>query len=224
MYLYNHPNSYRDVAQFHQLDDVVVVQQAPTQNNNVGGGIKAAITPPPAPVRPSKRVIGIKNVTKQSGATTLTYMMRNELAKHYNVVAIELDKTDFTYFKDKNLVSANTGTFLNELNKYSNADIILVDVNNNAQAISRCDEIIYLIEPSMIKLNKLMMTMPQTLKDLKDKKIILNQSLLSSKDVLDFEYEAKLKIYYNLPPLDEREKNISALKTFLVKLGFEKLK
>ena len=62
------------------------------------------------------------------------------------------------------------------------------------------------------------------LQGLKDKKIILNQSLLSSKDVLDFEYEAKLKIYYNLPPLDEREKNISALKTFLVKLGFEKLK
>ena len=70
---------------------------------------------------------------------------------------------------------------LNELNKYSNADIILVDVNNNAQAISRCDEIIYLIEPSMIKLNKLMMTMPQTLKDLKDKiKNIINAVTIAS--------------------------------------------
>ena len=223
-YLYNHPNSYRDVAQFHQLDDVVVVQQAPA-SNNVGSAVKEVIAPAaPVVTKPAKRVIGIKNVTKQSGATTLTYMMRNELAKHYNVVAIELDKTDFTYFKDKNLVSANTGTFLTELNKYGNADIILVDVNNNAQAISRCDEIIYLIEPSMMKLNKLTMTMPQTLKELKDKKIILNQSLLSSKDVLDFEYEAKLKIFYNLPPLDEREKNIPVLKTFLVKLGFDKLK
>ena len=151
-------------------------------------------------------------------------MMRNELAKKYNVVAMELDKTDFTYFKDRNLVSANNGTFMGELNKYGNADVILIDVNNNQQAISRCDEIIYLLEPSMIKLNKLMMTMPQTLKDIKDKKIILNQSLLSSKDVLDFEYESKLKIFYNLPPLDEREKNIQALKTFLVKLGFDKLK
>lgn len=227
-YLYNHPNSYRDVAQFHQLEDVVVIEKpaAPSPNNN-GASVQAAVAAPiapAAPVKPAKRVIGIKNVTKQSGATTLTYMMRNELAKHYNVVAIELDKTDFTYFKDRNLVSANTGTFMTELNKYANADIVLVDVNNNTQAISRCDEILYLIEPSMIKLNKLTMTMPQTLKEIKDKKIILNQSLLSSKDVLDFEYEAKLKIFYNLPPLDEREKNIAALKTFLVKLGFEKLK
>ena len=221
-YLYNHPNSYRDVAQFHQLEE----PQPVAQPQSPATIIKEKIVYKEAkqPEIHVKRVIGIKDVTKQAGATTLTYMMRNELAKKYNVVAIELDKTDFTYFKDRNLVSANNGTFLNELNKYANSDVILIDVNNNQQAISRCDEIIYLLEPSMIKLNKLMMTMPQTLKDIKDKKIILNQSLLSSKDVLDFEYESKLKIYYNLPPLDEREKNIQALKTFLVKLGFDKLK
>ena len=225
-YLYNHPNSYRDVAQFHQLDD-------PETDGDAAGGVKTPATiikekivyrDNKQPDVHVKRVIGIKNVTKQAGATTLTYMMRNELAKKYNVVAMELDKTDFTYFKDRNLVSANNGTFMGELNKYANSDVILIDVNNNQQAISRCDEIIYLLEPSMIKLNKLMMTMPQTLKDIKDKKIVLNQSLLSSKDVLDFEYESKLKIFYNLPPLDEREKNIQALKTFLVKLGFDKLK
>ena len=61
-------------------------------------------------------------------------------------------------------------------------------------------------------------------KTLKDKKVILNQSLLSSKDVLDFEYESGLKIYYNMPPLDEREKSIYALNTFLVRLGFSKQK
>lgn len=223
-YLYNHPNSYRDVAQFHQIDDPQPVPVAPVATN-VGSAIKNVVAPvQQQPQYPIKRVIGIKNVTKQSGATTLTYMMRNELAKKYNVVAMELDKTDFTYFKDRNLVSANNSTFMSLLNKYASADIILIDVNKNEQAASRCDEILYLIEPSMIKLNKLMMTMPQTLKDIKNQKIILNQSLLSSKDVLDFEYESKLKIYYNLPPLDEREKNIPALKTFLVKLGFDKLK
>lgn len=223
-YLYNHPNSYRDVAQFHQIDDPQPAPIAPVATN-VGSAIKNVVAPvQQQPQYPIKRVIGIKNVTKQSGATTLTYMMRNELAKKYNVVAMELDKTDFTYFKDRNLVSANNSTFMSLLNKYASADIILIDVNKNEQAASRCDEILYLIEPSMIKLNKLMMTMPQTLKDIKNQKIILNQSLLSSKDVLDFEYESKLKIYYNLPPLDEREKNIPALKTFLVKLGFDKLK
>lgn len=227
-YLYNHPNSYRDVAQFHQLDDVVVVQQAAPQaqpSGSIFGGLKQTAAPEqPTTNIHTKRVIGIKNVTGQAGATTFTYMVRNELAKHYNVVAIEIDKTDFPYFKDSNLVSANRGNFLNTLNKYASCDVILIDVNNNQEAISRCDEIIYLLEPSMIKLNKLTMTLPQTLKELKDKKIVLNKSLLSSKDVLDFEYESKLKVYYNLPPLDEREKNIATLKTFLVKLGFDRLR
>ena len=65
-----------------------------------------------------------------------------------------------------------------------------------------------------------MMITPQALKTIKDKKVILNQSLLSSKDVLDFEYESKLKIFYNMPPLDEREQNNEILRDFLSKLGF----
>ena len=58
--------------------------------------------------------------------------------------------------------------------------------------------------------------------NLKNKKIVLNQSLLSKKDVLDFEYESKNKVFYNMPPLDEREKDIYALNAFLVRLGFIK--
>ena len=229
-YLYNHPNSYRDVAQFHQIGIQQPVQpqpmQQPVPQPAPGGQIPQQPIPQPMP-QPEihvKRVIGIKNVTSQAGATTLTYMMRNELAKHYNVVAIEVEKTDFTYFKDNNLVSANRGNFMSILNRYANCDVILIDVNNNQEAISRCDEMIYLVEPSTIKLNKITMTLPQTLKDLKNKKIVLNKSLLNSKDVLDFEYESKLKVLYNLPPLDEREKNIPVLKTFLVKFGFDKMK
>ena len=67
-----------------------------------------------------------------------------------------------------------------------------------------------------------MMLGPKVLKNLEGKKVILNQSLLSSKDVLDFEYESKLKIFYNMPPLDEREKEIMALNRFLVRLGFDR--
>lgn len=214
-YLYNHPNSYRDVAQFHQIDDVVVVQQPSMQQpvmqnvvvENYGGGQHS-------------RIIGIKNVTKSSGATTLVYMMYNELARNYNVTAIEVDKTDFAYLKDNTLISAISGSVMQEVSKYTMSDVILIDVNNSVQAESLCNEIIYLIEPTTIKLNKLMMVTPQTLKTLKDKKVILNQSLLSSKDVLDFEYESKLKIFYNMPPLDERETNNKMLNDFLVRLGF----
>ncbi len=216
-YLYNSPNSYRDVAQFHQLDNVVV---AP--NNNQPTPQVQTVVVEKYDTPKTGKIIGIKNATKQAGATSLVYMMRNELAKNYNVVAIEVDKTDFTYFKDRNLVSTVSGNLNSELNKYANADIILLDINGSTQAESKCDEIIYLIEPSIIKLNRLTMTNPQLLKRMKDKKVILNKSLLSSKDVLDFEYESKLKMFYNMPPLDDRAKSNEALNEFLVKLGFDR--
>ena len=60
------------------------------------------------------------------------------------------------------------------------------------------------------------------LQGLKDKKIVLNQSLLSSSDVANFEYEARVKIFYNLAPLNERAKKLPELNQMLVKLGFSK--
>lgn len=237
-YLYNHPNSYRDVAQFHQLDNVVEVEQP------------APVAPQTAPVAPVQQIyyssqpqretksqpivrskepprsehshiIGVKNVTKSSGATTLVYMMFNELSRNYNVAAIEVDKTDFSYLNDNSLISAISGTIMQEVSKVSTADVILIDVNNSIQAESLCNEIIYIIEPTTIKLNKLMMVTPQSLKKLKGKRVILNQSLLSSKDVMDFEYESRLKIFYNMPPLDEREKKNKTMNDFLIRLGFD---
>lgn len=207
MYLYNNPNSYRDVAHIHQLEADAVNPQVIVERYETSHGV---------------RIIGIKNVTKQSGATTLTYMMKKELSKNYNVKAIEVDKRDFSYFQDKSLISTNNNEIGNIIAKNNNADIILVDVNDSQSAIGLCHDIIYLIEPSVIKLNKLMTLNGKVLATLKDKKIILNQSLLTSKDVLEFEYEAKLKVFYNMPPLDEREHEIMALNRFLVRLGFDK--
>ena len=57
---------------------------------------------------------------------------------------------------------------------------------------------------------------------LKNKKIILNQSLLTNNQVANFEYEARVKVFYNLAPLNEREKNLPQLNKLLVKLGFSK--
>ena len=65
----------------------------------------------------------------------------------------------------------------------------------------------YLIEPSSIRLNKLMRTNKNIFNELNGKKIVLNKSLLNDKDVNDFENEANTKVLYNVPPLDERRKN-----------------
>ena len=46
----------------------------------------------------------------------------------------------------------------------------------------------------------------------------MNQSLLLNNDVFDFESEAGIKVFYNLPPLDERKRN-AIINDFLTKLG-----
>ena len=102
----------------------------------------------------------------------------------------------------------------------SDHDVLLLDVNDDKKAIESCTDVIYLIEPSIIKLNRLTMVDPKIILKLKNKKVVLNQSLLSSNDVAEFEYESKMEVFFNLPPLDERENDLPALNDLLVKLGF----
>ena len=211
MYLYNNPNSYRDVAQYHQLDT--------THDSEAMGAVA------PTPVykeAASATIIGIKDITEGAGATTLTYIMKKQLERNYTVVALELDKRDFMYFNDKNMHSINSGELGNNLAKHSHSDIILVDLNNSHSAEGLVKEVIYLIEPSKIKLNKLLSRNPKAFEQYKNKRLVLNKSLLSNHDVLDFEYETNTKIFYNLPPLYDQENDNSALDSFLVKLGFIK--
>ena len=203
LYLYHNPNSYRDVAHIHQLDPIT--QEVPVQQYVQGSG---------------SRIIGIKNIIKGSGATTLAYMLKKQLSQHYSVLAVEVDKTDFKFFMDKSLVSVTADAVGGILAKNSDKDVIIIDLNESSTALGLCHDVIYLMEPSTIKLNRLMLSNPKVFIQYKDKKIVLNKSVLSSKDVLDFEYEAKTKIFYNMPPLDEREKDIFALNAFLSRLGF----
>ena len=211
MYLYNNPNSYRDVAQYQQLDTPTVQTPVVSADGKTQGFVAR-----------QTRIIGVKNVTQDSGATTLIYMMKRQLEQNYSTIAVEVDKHEFAYFKAKNMESVTTNEFGNFITKHSDKEVILVDINYVASVEKMCTDVIYLIEPSVIKLNKLMISNRGALAGLKGKKVILNQSLLTSKDVLDFEYESKLKIFFNMPPLDEREKQIQILNVFLSKLGFER--
>ena len=222
-YLYNTPNSYRDVAQFHRLDATFGNAQA--QQNNPQAQYMAAepvVQAQPEPEFYGTRVIGLKNITKQAGASSLAYMMKKELSKNYSVVGIEVDKTDFSYFKDKDMVSTVTNEVGVVINKHKDKNVIIIDINNSIVAEGFCQDVLYLIEPTIIKLEKLMVLNATALEGLKDKKVVLNKSLLSSSDVANFEYEARIKVFYSLVPLNERDKKLSELNKMLVKLGFGK--
>lgn len=198
-YCLEHPNTYKDVAHIQQLNDL-----STTINEKVVSG---------------SRIIGIKNVTDHAGSTTLIYMLKKELEQTYNlrVVAIEINRHDFAYFHDKNMISITDEELMSEIVKHNDASIILIDLNDSDND-GVCSDTLYLIEPSSIKLNKLMRRNRRIFEELKGKKIILNQSLLSSNDIMDFEYEGRTKVFYNIPPLNDRERN-SVLHDFLAKMG-----
>lgn len=166
-------------------------------------------------------VLGIKDITEEAGATTLLYLLKKELSLTYgkdNIVALEIEKNDFSLFNEKNMFSIKESDVNNYLSKYSNTKVILIDLNN-CKNDAFCDDIIYLIEPSTIKLNSLVRKNRYIFSKLVGKKVILNKSLLLNNDIYDFESEAGIKIFYNMPPLDERKRN-SIIHDLLLQLGY----
>ena len=165
------------------------------------------------------RIIGIKNVTDHAGSTTLIYMLKKELEQSYgmSVVAIEVNRHDFSYFNSSNMISIDDEHLMTEIVKHNDVAIILIDLNDSSNE-GACSDVLYLIEPSSIKLNKLMRRNRRVFEELKGRKIILNKSLLSNSDIMDFEYEGKTKVFYNIPPLNDRVKN-PVLSDFLSKIG-----
>ena len=59
---------------------------------------------------------------------------------------------------------------------------------------------------------------------LKGKKIVLNRSVLTTKDVDDFESESSSKIFFNIPNLDDKKDYHKVLEDFLVEMEFRRFK
>ncbi len=204
-YLIQNPNSYKDVAQIQQLEDLTTTIIDKTEGAT------------------SSTIIGIENVTTHAGASTLIYMLKKQLQRNYKVLGVEIDRRDFSLFNDKELISTTSVEFPKVLMTSKEYDIILVDLNETDND-DACSDVLYLIEPSTIKLNRMIRRNRNIFDKLKGKKIVLNKSLLDSKDVLDFEYEAKTEVFYNIPPLDDKKEKHLILDNMLTKLGFVKQK
>ena len=225
MYLYNNPNSYRDVAKY---QDTGIVEQPIVQEKVKGESKVDEIEIPQTfdnrslSVRNysmrSRYILGIKDITSGAGATTLTYMIKNELSKYMDVAAIEINKKDFIFLRDPDLISVDGVELNSVLNKLSNKDAIILDLNSYGNT-TICNDIIYLIEPTTIKLNKMVMLDRKVFDKYIGKKIVLNKSLLERKDISSFELESGSQVYYNIPPLDEKRDNAEHLSPLLEKLN-----
>lgn len=222
MYLYNNPNSYRDVVQYQDSNFGAINTESSNDKktfNDYNNSIDFDEPLTYSNIRSSgQRIIGIKNITRSAGATTFAYMLKNVLSNYKDVVAIEIDKKDFIFFRDTDLVSVESKTLRNALSKYQNKDIIILDLNNSSDS-SLCTDILYLIEPTTIKLNKMIMLDRQVFEKLMGKKVILNKSLLEKKDIVSFEFETNSKVFYNIPPLDDKQDNNEQLLPLIEKLN-----
>lgn len=224
-YLINNPNTYKDVAQYHILGGNSVSNNGKTTNISINPGEVNSnfINESVNKMFMGTRVIAIKDLTEGAGATTLTYMMKKALEGSYKVLALEVDKHDFMYFNDSDLRSV-TSAELETITKNPNSDyeIILVDINDSPK-ISTIKEVIHLIEPTTIKLNKMIRLDRLVLEKMKNYQIVLNKSLLSDKDVEEFEYESRCKTFSNLPYLDDKKEDNRDIKVLLYKMGFDKM-
>ena len=206
-----HPHTYRDVVNIHNLSDLEATVEK-TQE------VKSAPIVENSPVNNGRiKIIGFKNVTQHAGATSLIYMIKKQLEGLRSVVAIEIDKVDFLYFNEKEMISSTKNDVLKEMMRRNQYDIILVDLNDY-EDLDICNEVYYLIEPSTIMINKMMRKNKHILDSLKKEKIVLNKCMLRSEDVATFEYETKLKVIEAIPCVDDRQSNIEAIKKFINKI------
>lgn len=201
-YLMQRPNTYADVENLQHMARPVVMTEntIPTANT-------------------TSVIIGFRSITDCAGATTLIYMLKKELEASINatVLAIEVDKKDFVFFNEKNMISTTKEDLKDIISQNTQAQVILVDLNAYPHD-TVCQTVFYLVEPSVIKLNKAIRREPNVFNRIKNNNVILTKSLLSSKDIADFELESNIKVFYNMPPLDERQRN-GAINDFLGRIG-----
>ena len=218
-YLMVHPHTYKDVANVHNINDI-----------SMPGVTAVGVTPIDAPAieeEPKKeevavnngrmKIIGFKDVTNHAGATSLIYMLKKHLQETRRVAAIEVNRVDFLYYNDKDMISSTTRDLSKDIMNRNDYDTILVDLNDY-EDLSVCSEVFYLLEPSTLMVNKLLKKNKSILDTLKGTKIILNKCCLDEKDVSEFEFETKLSIIHTIPPVNDRLENIDEIRKFIQKV------
>lgn len=217
-FLYSTPNTFDNVKHL-LLDERELKRQSElAQQQNVNGPQDTYV------VRDKERIIiGLSNLTTHAGATSLTNMMVRQLNdRGYSAVGLEMFKQDLIFYHDKNLSACmNKSDLEQKLRLYNDVSAIIIDLNEFGDADKYCDEILYLIEPSYVKLTKLLKKNRNAFNEHKGDKIVLNLSFVNDQEIPDFEYETKLKIFDNLPPMNDRNRNLQEVNELLSRLGFD---
>ena len=167
---------------------------------------------------PGRIVIGFKSVTENAYSTEIIYSIKRTLEEKYkkSVRAIEINKRNFGFYNAKDMYSIYPERVRDFLKNNLDCEIVLVDLNDSDLDV--CNDIIYLVNPSLYTINKLMYKSRDAFMKLKGKKIVFVNSLLNTNDVNQFSKEASISVYYNLQPINDRVFN-DEIDKLLGKLG-----
>lgn len=212
-FLYNNPNNYESVKHL-VLSDEAAEKEAVLVDQ------RAKMTDYREEV--PKKIIGLVDLTTHAGATSLTNMMVRQLnASGVKTIGIEMFRQDLIFYHDPNLMSCmNKSDLERTLKNHADVNAVIIDLNDFGYADDYCDAVLYLVEPSYVKLTRLLKKDKNTFIDRKGEKIVLNLSFVNDQEVPDFEYETKCKVFANLPPMNDRDRNLREINELLRLLGF----
>ena len=170
-------------------------------------------------------VVGFRNITEHAGTTTLIYKLNETLENRdrKHVALVEVGTNDLSFFRLAETASVQENELDNCLNNYSTRyDYVFVDLNQTGND-SSCNLVLYLVEPTKIKINKLIVQNRNIFNELKDKYVVLNKSMLSDNEIGIFSQEAKMPFYATVGPFNDRTET-NALDGLISKLEEEKNK
>ncbi len=218
-FLYNTPNSLSNVEYIlNQPKDSVGFSTGTTGATYLNNDNKSSLNLQIA----GKKIIGLSNMTMHAGASTLTNMMVRQLnAAGIPAIGVEINRQDLIYYRSDKLFSCMSRIELERVLKdNSDAAGVIIDLNDFPEADKYCNTIVYLVEPSFIRLTKCIRRNKNAFVERKNDKVVLNMSFVSDDEVYDFEIETGVKVFDNIPPLNDRDTNCGEINEFLRKLGF----
>ncbi len=217
-YLIDHPNKYEDVEKYKK----VTIQSAFNPLNETSNSSNINQNSIKYEKNKNQKIIGIQNLTEHSGATTLMYLMLKQLTPNKKAKGIELVKQDSIYFRNNDILfSTSIEDLKMKLSSMKDIEVIIIDLND-IDGKDVCDEILYLVDPGIIKLNKLLKNGSNVYEKLQKGKVVLNRSALLQEEVNNFEYETKLKVFHNVPNINDHKDNNQSINALLINLGLKK--
>lgn len=225
-FLISKPNTYDDVKKYLYKDDTftsALTSNGNVEDESVNENVNTTNIVNDVKEEKKARVIGVQDLYPGAGATTLMQQMVKQLAINYNAMGIELSNHDTVYFRNnKILFCANMLDAKAEIRRYKDVEVFVIDLSGLKDKEGICDDIIYLLEPGIIRLSKFIKYTDNLNELLDGKKIILNRSALKDDEIDFFESQTGIKVFYNLINFDDRKERLLSVDKLLIKLGFDK--